>query len=234
MSDVLDAAHFQARMADTAARRRALAKAAYGDTDVAIGDEVCDTATGVLVHVLHEHSVRPIPRSLRLGWPRRAIDGGRTLIVDVLAVSDGAAVNVHTSITSTRQRTETVTVTGPWPAHDPEFRHQGTTTNRCITSNNTPTACPARTAGSMLDVVLYQGRFAHDSFALSDVAAFYAVTDTRDEPIIDCTGAARGTWSSAALGAPALAAGTDLNYDLDHARPLFTTARLDTKPRDLD
>lgn len=231
---MLDAAHFQARMTDTAAHRRALAKAAYGDTDVAIGDEVCDAATGVLVHVLREHGVQPIPRTTRLGWPRRAIDGGRTLIVDVLAISDGAAVNVHTSITSTRQRTETFTVTGPWPAHDPEFRHQGTSTNRCITSNNTPTACPDRTAGSMLDVVLYQGRFAHDSFAISDIAAFYTVTDTKDEPIIDCTGATRATWSSVALGAPALAAGADLNYDLDHARPLFTTARLNPKPRHLD
>lgn len=60
------------------------------------------------------------------------------------------------------------------------------------------------------------------------------ITDTRDEPIIDCTGAARGLWSSGAMHAPALAAGTDLNYDLDHARPLFTTARLDLKPRGRD
>ena len=227
---MLDAAHFQARIADTAAHRRALAKAAYGDTDVAIGDEVCDAATGVLVHVLHEHSVRPIPRSTRLGWPRRALDGGRTLIVDVLAVTDGADTNVFTSFTTTRHGDGIERR----PRHDPAFCHQGTSTNRCITSNNTHAVMPNTTAGSMLAVQLYEGRMAVNSFALSDIAAFYTVTDTKDEPIIDCTGASRAMWSSAVMHAPALRAGTDLNYDLDHARPLFTTARLDTKPRDLD
>lgn len=218
-------------MADTARHRRALAKAVYGDTDVAIGDVICDAATAMIVCAVHDHAVRPIPRTLRLGWPRRAIAGGRALIVDVLAISDGESVNVHTSIASTRQRTETSTGTGtgPWPAHDPEFRHQGTSTNLCLTSNNTPTACPGLTAGSMLDVVLYQGRVAHDSFALSDVAAFYTVTDTKDEPLIACAGARRAMWSSDALGAPALVAGADLNYDLDHARPLYATALLEPK-----
>ena len=213
-------------MDDTAQHRRALAKAAYGDTDVAIGDDICDAATAVLMCAVHQHAVRPIPRTLRLGWPRRAIAQGRTLIVDVLAITDGSTVNVHTSIVSTRQRTETSTGTVSWPAHDPEFRHQGTSTNRCLTSNNTPSACPDRTAGSMLDVVLYQGRVAHDSFALSDIASFYSVTDTNDEPLVACPGARRTTWSSSGLHAPAMAVGTDLNYDLDHTRPLFTTARL--------
>ena len=93
---------------------------------------------------------------------------------------------------------------------------------------------PNTTAGSMLAVRLYEGRVAVNSFALSDIAAFYNVTDIRDEPIIDCTGASRAMWSSAVMHAPALDAGTDLNYDLDHARPLFTTARLEPKPRHLD
>lgn len=222
----LHATHVQARMDDTAQHRRALAKAAHGDTDVAIGDDICDAATAVLVCAVHQHAVRPIPRTLRLGWPRRAIAQGRTLIVDVLAITDGSTVNVHTAIVSTRQRTETSTGTGPWPAHDPEFRHRGTTFNRIIVSNNTPTACPDRTAGSMLDVVLYQGRVAHDSFALSDIASFYSVTNTKDEPLIACPGARRAPWSSIALHAPAMAVGTDLNYDLVHAWPRYATARL--------
>lgn len=230
MSDVLDAAHFQARMTDTAAHRRALAKAAYGDTDVAIGDEVCDAATGVLVHVLREHGVQPIPRTTRLGWPRVAIAEGRTIIVDVLAVNDGADTNVFTSLTTTRHG-DGVELR---PRHDPAFHHRGVSGTRGIATNNTHAVMPDTAAGSMLAVRLYEGRVAVNSFALSDIAAFYTVTDTKDEPIIDCTGAARGTWSSAVMHAPALAAGTDLNYDLDHARPLFTTARLDTKPRDLD
>ena len=226
---MLDAAHFQARMPDTAAHRRALAKAAYGDTDVTIGDEVCDTATGVLVHVLHEHGVQPIPRTVRLGWPRVAIAEGRTIIVDVLAVTDGDATNVFTTFTGTRHGDGAE----PRPRHDPAFRHRGVSSARGIAANNTNDILPEGTV-SMLDVRLYEGRVAVDSFALSDIAAFYTVTDTKDEPIIDCTGAARGTWSSGVMHAPALAAGTDLNYDIDHARPLFTTARLDTKPRDLD
>lgn len=216
-------------MDDTAQHRRALAKAAYGDTDVAIGDDICDAATAVLVCAVHQHAVRPIPRTLRLGWPRRAIAQGRTLIVDVLAITDGATVNVHTSIVSTRQRTETSTGTVSWPAHDPEFRHRSTTFNRIIVSNNTPTACPNRTAGSMLDVVLYQGRVAHDSFALSDIDEFYHSTDTQDEPLVDCAGARRTAWAAAGLHAAAVPAGTDLNYDLDHARPLYATALLEPK-----
>lgn len=222
----LHATHVQARMDDTEQHRRALAKAAYGDTDVAIGDDICDAATAVLSRAVHQHAVRPIPRTLRLGWPRRAIAQGRTLIVDVLAISDGESVNAHTSIVSTRQRTETSTGTGPWPAHDPEFRHRGTTFNRIIVSNNTPTACPDRTAGSMLDVVLYEGQVATDVFALSDIASFYSVTNTKDEPLVDCAGARRTTWSSSGLHAAAMSEGTDLNYDLDHTRPLYTTARL--------
>lgn len=229
MSDVLDAAHFQARMADTAAHRRALAKAAYGDTDVAIGDEVCDAATRVLVRALHEHGVRPIPRTVRLGWPRVAIAEGRTIIVDVLAVTNGTDTNVFTTFTGTRHGDGAE----PRPRHDPAFRHRGMSGTRGIASNNTNDILPGRMF-SMLDVHLYEGRVAVDSFALSDIAAFYTVTDTRDEPIIDCTGAARGTWSSGVMHAPALRAGADLNYDLDHARPLFTTARLVPKGWDLD
>lgn len=213
-------------MDDTAQHRRALAKAAYGDTDVAIGDVICDAATAVLVCAVHQHAVRPIPRTLRLGWPRRAIAQGRTLIVDVLAITDGSTVNVHTSIVSTRQRTETSTGTVSWPAHDPEFRHRGTSTNRCLTSNNTPAACPDRTAGSMLDVVLYEGQVATDVFALSDIAAFYVVTNTKDEPLIACPGARRTTWSASGLHAAAMSEGTDLNYDLVHAWPRYATARL--------
>lgn len=219
----LHATHVQARMDDTAQHRRALAKAAYGDTDVAIGGDVCDAATAVLSRAVHEHGVRPIPRTLRLGWPRRAIAEGRTLILDVLAITDGSTVNVHTSIRGTRN-SEPGTVL--CARHDPEFRHRGTTFNRIIVSNNTPTACPDRTAGSMLDVVLYEGQVATDVFALSDIAAFYVVTNTKDEPLVDCAGARRAPWSSIALHAPAMAVGTDLNYDLDHTRPLFTTARL--------
>jgi len=227
---MLDAAHFQARMADTAAHRRALAKAAYGDTDVSIGDEVCDAATGVLVRALHDHGVRPIPRTLRLGWPRVAIAEGRTIIVDVLAVTDGTDTNVFTTFTGTRHGDGAE----PRPRHDPAFRHRGMSGTRGIASNNTHAVMPNTTAGSMLAVRLYEGRVAVDSFALSDIAAFYTVTDTRDEPIIDCTGAARGTWSSGVMHAPALRVGADLNYDLDHARPLFTTARINPKPRHLD
>lgn len=217
-------------MDDTAQHRRAIAKAAYGDTDVAIGDDICDAATAVLVCAVHQHDVRPIPRTLRLGWPRRAIAQGRTLIVDVLAITDGSTVNVHTSIVSTRQRTETSTGTVSWPAHDPEFRHRGTTFNRIIVSNNTPAACPDRTAGSMLDVVLYEGQVATDVFALSDIAAFYSVTNTKDEPLIACPGARRTTWSSSGLHAAAMSEGTDLNYDLVHAWPRYATARLDPRP----
>lgn len=227
---MLDAAHFQARMTDTAAHRRALAKAAYGDTDVTIGDEVCDTATGVLVHVLREHGVQPIPRSTRLGWPRRAVDGGRTIIVDVLAVTDGESTNVFTSFTTTQHDDGTE----PRPRHDPAFYHRGVYGTRGIATNNTHAAMPDTAAGSMLAVRLYEGRVAVNSFALSDIAAFYTITDTDDEPIINCAGATRTTWSSAVMHAPALAVGTDLNYDLDHARPLFTTALLDLKPRHRD
>lgn len=216
-------------MADTAQHRRALAKATYGDTDVSIGNEVCDAAAALLSRAVHDHGVRPIPRTTRLGWPRRAIAGGRTLIVDVLAVTDGEAVNVHTSIAGLRQRTETSTGTGPWPAHDPEFRHQGTTTNRVIVSNNTPTACPVRSVGSMLDVYLYESRVAVDSFALSDIDEFYHSTDTQDEPLIACDGARRTAWAAAGLHAAAVPAGTDLNYDLDHARPIYATALLEPK-----
>lgn len=219
----LHATHVQARMDDTAQHRRALAKAAYGDTDVAIGEDVCDAATAVLSRAVHEHGVRPIPRTLRLGWPRRAIAGGRTLIVDVLAVADGESVNVHTSIRGTRN-SEPGTVL--CAHHDPEFRHRGTTFNRIIVSNNTPAACPDRTAGSMLDVVLYEGQVATDVFALSDIASFYSVTDTNDEPLIACPGARRTTWSSSGLHAAAMSEGTDLNYDLVHAWPRYATARL--------
>ena len=230
MSDVLAATHFQARMPDTSAHRRVLAKAAYGDTDVAIGDEVCDVASGVLVRALHEHGVKPIPRSLRLGWPRRAIAEGRIIIVDVLAVSDGIDTNVFTSFTGTRHGDGAE----PRPRHDPAFHHRGMSGTHGIASNNTHAVMPDTAPGSMIATRLYEGRMAVNSFALSDIAAFYTIADTRDEPIIDCTGAARGLWSSGAMHAPALAAGTDLNYDLDHARPLFSTARLDLKPRGRD